>query len=238
VVNDNDFIITSAGYKKFMMTCRICGSKKGYQRKNSKNINNVCNRCKLNKLHSDNKKFIPNQAYSCSFCNKDHFVPEYGTSTEELKWCKSNSRSRGGDWVCAQKLQKKFNNYKETVLYKQKTQRSNKKFYSNNKLRCCVSSLIYQKLKQRESGKTANIGAMFASLGYSLNDLKQHLESKFEPGMSWNNYGEWHVDHIVPDSWFKYKTPSDEDFKKSWSLDNLQPKWAKDNFKKGNRFEG
>ncbi len=238
MINDKDFIITAAGYKKFMLTCRECGSNKGYQRKNVKNINSMCNKCKLKKLHLNNRKLIPNQAYDCSFCAKSHTVPEYGVSTEELKWCKSKNRAMGGDWLCARKLQKKFNNYKNTPSYKEKNNRSNKKFYNNNRLRCCISSLIYQKLKQRTASKTTSTGSILSLLGYSIEHLQCHLESQFQQGMAWENYGEWHIDHIVPDSWFEYKTINDEGFKKSWSLVNLQPKWAKDNLKKGNRFEG
>lgn len=63
-------------------------------------------------------------------------------------------------------------------------------------------------------------------LDYTVEDLKTHLESKFTSGMTWENHGEWHIDHIVPVSNFKFKSIDDEDFKKCWSLDNLQPLWA------------
>jgi hypothetical protein len=53
-----------------------------------------------------------------------------------------------------------------------------------------------------------------------------------------NGDGKWNIDHIVPDSWFTYSSDSDDDFNKSWSLDNLQPKWYRDNISKGNRFIG
>jgi 5-methylcytosine-specific restriction endonuclease McrA len=86
-------------------------------------------------------------------------------------------------------------------------------------------------------------------LGYTLKDLKSHLESRFLPGMSWDNYGEWHIDHIIPLKYKKengqyYWLPSSmkdinsEEFKSAWSLNNLQPLWAKDNIKKGNSFIG
>lgn len=56
--------------------------------------------------------------------------------------------------------------------------------------------------------------------------------------MSWENYGEWHIDHIIPDSWFNYSSTEDDEFKKSWSLDNLQPMWGKENQSKGNKYAG
>jgi hypothetical protein len=46
------------------------------------------------------------------------------------------------------------------------------------------------------------------------------------------------IDHITPDSWFEYNSTEDRDFKKSWSLDNLQPLWKAENASKGNKYEG
>lgn len=60
----------------------------------------------------------------------------------------------------------------------------------------------------------------------------------FQPGMTWENYGKWHIDHKTPDSWFQYNSINDDGFKKSWALENLQPMWAKDNLSKGNKYEG
>lgn len=72
----------------------------------------------------------------------------------------------------------------------------------------------------------------FDILGYALSDLRTHLESQFQPGMSWENYGDWHIDHIIPRSVFNYETPDDIDFKRCWALENLQPLWAADNIRK------
>jgi hypothetical protein len=79
---------------------------------------------------------------------------------------------------------------------------------------------------------------IFNLLGFTIQDLKAHLESQFVDGMSWNNYGEWHIDHKTPDSWFSYSSVSDDSFRSSWSLANLQPLWKLDNLKKGNRYAG
>lgn len=71
-------------------------------------------------------------------------------------------------------------------------------------------------------------------LEFKVTDLKQHLESLFQPGMSWDNYGDWHIDHIKPVSLFDITSYDCEDFKKCWCLENLQPLWAEDNRKKSN----
>ncbi|MEY9198718.1 hypothetical protein ABIA16_003834 [Sinorhizobium fredii] len=79
----------------------------------------------------------------------------------------------------------------------------------------------------------------FDLLGYSVDELKAHLEKLFLPGMSWENYGKggWHVDHIIPLSAFNYEAPEHEDFKRAWALSNLQPLWETDNIKKSNKID-
>lgn len=79
-----------------------------------------------------------------------------------------------------------------------------------------------------------------ALLGYSLAELRSHLEKRFAPGMSWKNYGKggWHVDHVVPLAAFAYDKPEHPDFRRAWALDNLQPLWERDNQRKGARLVG
>lgn len=79
-----------------------------------------------------------------------------------------------------------------------------------------------------------------ALVGYSTAELVEHLESLFLDGMTWDNYGRggWHVDHVVPLSWFPIEGPDCAAFNMCWSLQNLQPLWAHDNIAKGNRFVG
>lgn len=73
----------------------------------------------------------------------------------------------------------------------------------------------------------------FDLLEYTVDDLRLHLEALFVPGMSWENYGDWHIDHVVPISAFNFETPEDIDFKRCWALTNLQPMWASENISKG-----
>ena len=73
--------------------------------------------------------------------------------------------------------------------------------------------------------------------GYTVDDLKNHLESQFKQGMSWNNYGKWQIDHIRPICSFNFNSIDDEEFKKCWALENLQPLWAEENSSKGGRWQ-
>lgn len=72
-------------------------------------------------------------------------------------------------------------------------------------------------------------------LGCNVEELKMHIENQFHEGMTWDNYGEWHIDHIVP---LKYENPTLEETIKRLHFSNTQPLWAKDNIAKGNRFIG
>ena len=72
-------------------------------------------------------------------------------------------------------------------------------------------------------------------------ELLAHFESLFTDDMSWDNMGEWHIDHIRPKASFNQEQladPTSEDFKKCWALNNLQPLWAKDNHSKGAKWDG
>jgi hypothetical protein len=72
---------------------------------------------------------------------------------------------------------------------------------------------------------------------YTIEQLRAHLEKRFKPGMTWENYGTyWHIDHKTPVSVFNYERPEDIDFRLCWSLKNLQPMEAKENISKGARI--
>lgn len=103
------------------------------------------------------------------------------------------------------------------------------------RLRNAVKANVSARLKARNSGK--NYTSTFSMLDFTFEELIEHLKSKFKPGMTLENYGEWEIDHIKPDSLFDYESYSDDGFKKSWSLDNLQPLWKSENASKSNKWE-
>lgn len=67
-------------------------------------------------------------------------------------------------------------------------------------------------------------------IGCSWLELRKHLEAQFKPGMSWENYGQWHIDHIIPMSKLK------DNLEKSCHYKNLQPLWAQENLIKSNKY--
>ena len=92
---------------------------------------------------------------------------------------------------------------------------------------------IYTVLKESNVDK---YGHYFDILQYTPEELIKHLEYQFTDGMIWENYGEWHVDHIKPISSFNIVEMGDEEFMKCWSLDNLQPMWGEENIRKSNKI--
>lgn len=84
--------------------------------------------------------------------------------------------------------------------------------------------------------KTKNGRSWELLVGYTAQKLKKHLEKHFLPGMTWDNYGEWHIDHRIPITAFNYEKPEDIDFKRCWALENLRPLWAPDNRRKLNKI--
>ena len=94
-----------------------------------------------------------------------------------------------------------------------------------------VRNRTYQALKQNKDLHSTEY------LGCTTEELKKHIESQFKEGMSWKNYGEWHIDHKIP---LKYKqdgiSPTLEEVAKRLHYNNTQPLWASDNISKGNRY--
>jgi hypothetical protein len=149
--------------------------------------------------------------------------------------------------VVADKQAEWYSINKEKVRTTQnKYQRERKVNDLTFKMRSNISTLISRVLKRQGSSK---IGDSFLQhLSYSLDDLIKHLESQFESWMNWDNYGKydpsiwndndpstwtWQLDHIVPQSDLPYTSMSDDNFKKCWSLENLRPLSAKQNWLDG-----
>lgn len=179
---------------------------------------------------------------------KKQYEREYREKNRE----KINARIRV--WSKGEKQQKKKKEYNEKnrekllqywVNYRKKPgqkEKFNKYFKSwinkklkndpNFKLKMQLSHRIYLALKVKnifKSKKTLKL------LGCTVEELWQHLEKQFQPGMTKENYGEWHVDHIKPCALFDLT--KDEDQAACFHYTNLQPLWAEQNLKKGKKYE-
>ena len=132
--------------------------------------------------------------------------------------------------VVAKKDKKYYDKHKSEIIkrhikYNNKRNKIDIKFNLSNKLRWRLNRAIKGNYKS---------GSAVSDLGCSIEFLKQYLESKFKDGMSWSNYGQWHIDHIYPLS--KVDLTDRDQFLKACNYSNLQPMWAKDNISKGNKI--
>ena len=95
-----------------------------------------------------------------------------------------------------------------------------------------MSAAVRQSLRSKKDGR-----GWEELVGYTRLDLVKHIEKQFLTGMSWDNVGEWHIDHIIPQSAFNFESYVDIDFKRCWCLDNLRPLWSTDNLSKGAKLD-
>lgn len=98
------------------------------------------------------------------------------------------------------------------------------------RMRGAVTRLVGCFLKRR--GHTKAGRGFFAAIGYTVEQLVAHVERQFLPGMTWENYGDWHLDHILPNASFDYLSMDDPEFRACWTLSNLRPLWKADNLRK------
>jgi hypothetical protein len=148
--------------------------------------------------------FVTVETKICSKCGIEKNICEYHVNN----FGKSGYHSQ---------CKKCKNNYKKT--YNQINKNKRREYRLKNKhvgLWRSVLKSSLSRLNTKKESKTIDL------LGYSALDLKNHLESLFTEGMTWENHGEWHVDHIKPVSSFKTtEHPSVVN-----ALSNLRPIWS------------
>ena len=123
----------------------------------------------------------------------------------------------------------RLNNKEKSKKYQNKYYKKKIKIDPNYKLIKNMRSRIWSGLKGRYKSKST-----IKLLGCSVKECWQHLKSKFQPGMTKENYGQWHVDHIIPCASFDLKCPVQQ--MACFHYTNLQPLWAADNIRKKDKI--
>ena len=161
---------------------------------------------------------------------KKYYEKNKNSLKEKTKKWKQDNKKKSKEYMKNYFKQYAKNN-KDTIKQYQRDRRKNNIIYRlNHNLSCSISHSLRLNHLSKNKSHWENI------VGYTIQDLKEHLENSFLPDMSWDNYGKWHIDHIIPKTFFQYKSTNDVEFKYCWSLYNLQPLWAIDNFIKGSRY--
>lgn len=172
--------------------------------------------------------------YRCKECVKKYFKEYYKKNKNKIKerskeWRKENlDKSR--KWEEENKEHRKkwkkewIDKNREKINTAERERRKTDISYKVKKnLRRRVNDVVNKK-----AGKTMEL------VGCSLLALLKHLEKNFVEGMTWENYGEWHIDHIIPCASFDLTV--EEEQKKCFHYSNLQPLWGIDNLKKGDKI--
>jgi len=205
-----------------------------------------CSSCKevkpkTNEFFSFNKSAKDGFAWRCKECRKN---AEYWADVEKAK----NERKK---YYEENKEKVSIFNKKYRESNKEKYRQKDKKYYIKNKeqiknrvkeyhynrIQEDVGYRLLQRCRKRLWDALKGISKSKRTLeliGCSIEELMLHLESQFTEGMSWDNYGEWHVDHIRPCASFDFTKEDQQN--ECFHYTNLQPLWAEDNRKKSDKI--
>lgn len=162
---------------------------------------------------------------------------------EKLKQQQSDWRKQNPDMVRAQK-RATYARHSSKIIEKCKQYRSTEAGRRARKTEAANAANKHPWLKSmramlRDSirrGGTSKTGRTEDKLGYSYDKFSKRIEMNFQAGMSWENYGEWHIDHTKPVARFIEQGITDP--KLINCLSNLRPMWASENIKKGAKWQG
>ena len=200
----------------------------------------ICSKCKVEKTRgefftqSDKKSGLSSH---CKACRK----AEYYSKKDEKDSYHKAYRSRHKEEIsCYHKLWREAN--------KESRAEYNKSWYAVNRKTLIKKAVDYRRKRLKEDSSFRVVSNLHRRvllalhgkdkssktlelLGCSVYKLKLHLAARFQGGMSWDNYGEWHVDHVLPCA--SFDLTDSEQQKQCFHYTNLQPLWAEDNLKKG-----
>lgn len=195
----------------------------------------TCTKCKIEKELIDfgKHKLGKNGLYpSCKECNKKYYQNNKEYFKEYNKnWSKENKEKVKLNY------QKWYDNNKEYHINYKNDNRDYINNYMNeyNKERRKNDEIFKYKLSIRaiisKAFKYGN-NKIDKTIGCTIEEFKIHIKSKFKDGMTLDNYGEWHFDHIIPLATAQTK----EQIIKLCHYTNLQPLWAEENFAKGDKI--
>ena len=202
--------------ERIWLSCENCGKERWGIYHEGNVPKRFCQPCsqKLGNKHKrlrGNYSYTPRDTATCSICNIG-----YPTTTQYFVSSKINKS--GLRLSCCRKCLNRVHHQKERATLQGRLSRK-------------ISNDIRQALNGAKGYRSWE-----TLIGYKVKDLIKHLQKQFVKGMAWDNYGEWHIDHIIPQSAFHYTSSDDIDFKRCWALENLQPLWGIDNVLKGSKI--
>lgn len=206
------------------------------------------------KNHKEERR-IYNQRQEVLERNRENSRKRYYENKDKIREQVKQSRNKNRDKINEQKrndyhknkekilLQQKLKREENPEAYreKQRQRRQNRleekrkydREYSAKRRAEDIKFRIMENLRNRLRLAVKNnqkAGGTLELIGCDIDVLKQRLSSKFKPGMTWENYGDWHIDHIIPCCVFDLTI--EENQRKCFHYSNLQPLWEKENLAK------
>lgn len=207
-----------------------------------------CTKCKSSKIESSfhkDKSTKDGRVSICKQCKSEYRKAYYQKDPEKF-------RDYSRDWHkehpdLSKEIQKRKRE-KNPDYYKKKrkeqywsdpdTAKEQNKNYARERARLDPVYRLKLRCRKRiwaafKEGGYSKRSTSFDLIGCDINKLMRHIESQFKPDMSWDNYGQWHVDHIIPLASAK----NEDDVQRLCHYTNLQPLWAEENIRKGARVD-
>ena len=187
----------------------------------------VCDRARCRKFHKDNYGVNEEWTKKRVESSKKSVLKNPELYTEiKRRWYEKN-----------RELVRQRNKARcSTEEFREKRNKRHKERYATEpayRMRRNVGGAVYDRLSGRRENRNKTV---WKALPYTPQELKEHIESQFEPWMTWDNYGnghgQWNIDHIYPQSKLPYDSLEHPNFQKCWALENLRPLCAIKNTQK------
>lgn len=199
---------TKDGTQKYSSICKTCVNEKDAERRNTKEYKKY----KLEydrSYHKKNKEKILERKKEYHVENRYDILKKKKEYRKTDKYKISNKEYRENNREKYREIQKRYRDRHPHII--------------------AWRNILYRTLYYLGTEKEGDTKGI---LGYSAAKLKHHIEKQFVEGMTWENYGEWEIDHIKPLTKFDIGSlPSEVN-----SLSNLQPLWKKENREKYNNY--
>lgn len=194
-----------------------------------------CTKCKETKPLTEfnkNKKTKDGLQFRCKLCRNEYYRKYNLENKQKIKQIQQKWREENKEWVKSnnkkyykenkEKIKESYKDYKKKYLRKKRIEDPMFKLKEN------VRTRTYQAIK----GKYKKNKRTIEYLGCNFLFYKDHMQKQFKKGMTWENYGEWHIDHIIPLA----SANTEEELIKLFHYTNTQPLWAEENIKKSDKI--
>jgi hypothetical protein len=231
--------------------CRCCGLDYPLDGFSPSRVNkdgriSYCKKCNNEKAkqRSGSRHFTPRMdgVKTCRTCHRELSILDFGVAhhlvdgrNSECSRCaneraRRKDRSKGYEWTRSWKKKNKEKIKESFRQWRMKNiehvrQAANHRYATDLDYR--MKAVLRARIHAGIRGRALKSDSTMRLLGCSIEELKAHLKKMFVTGMSWDNYGEWEIDHIMPCSSFNLELEDEQ--RRCFNFSNLQPLWSHDN---------